>query len=89
MQLLIMPSAEYNEPDSRGGDSIARSRCLQPLKNSGSLDIYNHNDLTPVIGREFEGVQAIDLLKGDEQLIKDLAVTSTSKSKQRKIRCLS
>jgi len=43
--------------------------------NSGSLDKYKHQDLTPVIGREFEGLQVTELLSGDEQLIKDLAIT--------------
>jgi alpha-ketoglutarate-dependent taurine dioxygenase len=45
------------------------------MVNSGSLDKYQHQDITPVIGREFEGLQVTDLLQGDEQLIKDLAVT--------------
>jgi len=70
-----MPSAEYKESAIRGGNDAARTRCLEPMKNSGSLDHYKHNDLTPVIGREFF-MQATDLLKGDEQLIRDLAVTS-------------
>lgn len=76
-----MPSAQYTEesngdlPNIRGGNSKARTRCLQPMVNSGSLDKYQHQDITPVIGREFEGLQVTDLLKGDEQLIRDLAVT--------------
>ena len=76
-----MPSAEYSDSDGlgptiRGGDARARTRCLKPMVNSGSLDKYEHSDLTPVIGREFNGVQVKDFLDGDEQLIKDLAVTS-------------
>jgi hypothetical protein len=75
-----MPSAAYtNSPgDSstiRGGSPRAQSRCSKPLVNSGSLDKYKHQDLTPVIGREFEGLQVTELLKGEAQLIKDLAVT--------------
>jgi len=70
-----MPSAQFNESTVRGGNDAARTRCVEPMKNSGSLNQYDHNDLTPVIGREFF-LQATDLLKGDEQLIKDLAVTS-------------
>lgn len=69
-----MPSAQpqsYAEIDQ----SVAKTRCLEPLKNSGSLEKFEHNDLTPVIGTEFIGVQAAEWLKGDEQLIKDLAVT--------------
>lgn len=45
------------------------------MVNAGSLDKYKHQDLTPVIGREFEGLQVTELLTADEQLIKDLAVT--------------
>jgi hypothetical protein len=75
-----MSSAEYTDsvvdPNIRGGNSQARTRCLKPMVSSGSLDKYPHFDNTPVIGREFSGMQVTDLLNGDEQLIKDLAVTS-------------
>lgn len=71
-----MPSAEYRESTIRGGNDKARTRCLVPMGNSGSLDKFTYQDLTPVIGREFDGLQVEDLLKGDEQLIRDLAVTS-------------
>lgn len=60
----------------RGGNSKAQTRCLKPLVNSGSLDKFNHVDLTPVIGREFSGVQVTDFLEADQQLIDDLATTS-------------
>lgn len=45
------------------------------MVNSGSLNKYKHQDLTPVIGREFEGLQVTELLKSNAQLINDLAVT--------------
>jgi hypothetical protein len=61
---------------SANSDSKARSRCLKPIVYSGSLDSYTQRDLTPVIGREYEGLQVRDLLASDEQLIKDLAITS-------------
>ena len=75
-----MPSAENTDSNGqistiRGGNSKARTECLKPLVNSGSLDKFKHQDLTPAIGREFEGLQVTDLLKGDAQLIADLAVT--------------
>lgn len=73
-----MPSIERTESFGshiRGGNAIARTRCLQPMVNSGSLDKYKSQDLTPVIGREFEGLQVTELLGSDEQLIKDLAMT--------------
>lgn len=77
-----MPSADFvdtNGVDSniRGGNAKARTRCLKPMVDSGSLDKYSHRDLTPVIGREYEGLQVKELLKAEEQVIKDLAVTST------------
>jgi len=64
--------------DIRGGNPEARTRCLQPMINSGALDKFTYRDLTPAIGREFEGLQVRELLNADEQLIKDLAVTSQS-----------
>jgi hypothetical protein len=70
-----------NEQDSnlRGGHGKAQTRCLKPLVNSGSLNKFAYRDLTPVIGREFDdGLQVTDLVKADQQLIKDLAVTSKS-----------
>ena len=75
-----MPAAEYyefnqNSSTIRGGDRKSQTRCVRPMINSGSLDEYKHQDLTPVIGREFEGLQVTELLKGDAQLITDLAVT--------------
>ena len=70
-----MPSAQL-QAVAEIDVSIAKTRCLQPLKNAGSLEKFEHNDLTPVIGTEFIGIQAAEWLSGDEQLIKDLAVTS-------------
>jgi hypothetical protein len=58
-----------------GGDSNARSRLLEPLSYSGSLDSYKHQDVTPVLGREYEGLQVTDLLNWGDEMIKDLAVT--------------
>jgi hypothetical protein len=59
-----------------GGHTTARSRLTEPLFYSGLLDKFKHQDLTPVIGREFEGLQVTDLLKGDDKVIRDLAATS-------------
>jgi hypothetical protein len=61
-----------------GGSSSARSRLLKPLSYSGSLDSFRNQDLTPVIGREYEGLQVTDLLKWGDDMIRDLAVTSIS-----------
>jgi hypothetical protein len=60
-----------------GGHASARSRLLEPLVYSGSLDSFKHQDLTPVIGREFEGLQVNDLLRWGDAMIRDLATTGT------------
>lgn len=59
-----------------GGHETARPRILEPLKYAGTLDSFKHQDLTPVIGREFEGLQVTDLLKWGDEMIRDLAITS-------------
>ena len=76
-----MPSAEEytgsNGLDStmRGGNPKARTRCIKPMVNSRSLDKYNYFDVTPVIGRQFENLQVTDILKSEDQVVKDLAIT--------------
>jgi hypothetical protein len=62
-----------------GGHESARPRLSKPLQYSGLLDNYQHQDITPVIGREFEGLQVTDLLNGSDEAIRDLAITSTSR----------
>lgn len=70
---------EHEEHDGnvRGGHASARSRLAKPLVYSGSLDSFQHQDLTPVIGREFQGLQVVDLLRWGNDTIRDLAITST------------
>jgi hypothetical protein len=62
----------------RGGHPDARPRISRPLEYSGSLGRYQHQDLTPVIGREYEGLQVAEILQSPDrdQLIQDLAATS-------------
>jgi hypothetical protein len=82
--LFIMPTAVANVASSttRGGHEQSRPRLSQPLEYSGTLDSYTSNDLTPVIGREYYGVQVADILKSEEcdRIIKDLAVMSKSEN---------
>jgi len=59
-----------------GGNMEARPRLLKPLRYAGTLDKFAHQDVTPVIGREYEGLQVRDLLKWGDDMIRDLAVTS-------------
>ncbi|RDK43526.1 tfdA family taurine dioxygenase [Aspergillus phoenicis ATCC 13157] len=74
-----MPSAVESASAStiRGGHEESRPRISEPLQYSGLLDSYSHQDLTPVIGREYRGLQVADILKAEnsDQIIKDLAVT--------------
>jgi hypothetical protein len=69
---------EHDETETSiiGGHASARPRLSRPLIYSGLLDHFQHQDLTPVIGREFEGLQVTDLLSGDDETIRDLAITS-------------
>ena len=64
----------------RGGHDQARTRLTEPLAYTGSLDGYVYRDVTPAIGREFEGLQVRDVLADAhrDDLIRDLAVTGTS-----------
>ncbi|GLA39136.1 hypothetical protein AnigIFM63309_006467 [Aspergillus niger] len=74
-----MPSAVESASAStiRGGHEESRPRISEPLQYSGLLDSYSHQDLTPVIGREYRGLQVADILKAEnsDHIIKDLAVT--------------
>ncbi|TVY81319.1 hypothetical protein LSUE1_G001173, partial [Lachnellula suecica] len=71
-QVKIPSAAHIDSPDAstRGGNTLAQTRCLRPLVNSGLLDKYKHQDLTP-----FEGLQVSDLLGSEKSLIEALAVT--------------
>jgi hypothetical protein len=62
-------------PNILGGHESARPIQSKPLQYSGSLDMYQHQDVTPIIGTEFEGLQVTDLLNGSDETIRDLAVT--------------
>ncbi|KAI1331112.1 TfdA family taurine catabolism dioxygenase TauD [Xylariaceae sp. FL0255] len=78
--IIQMPSATpiTNTADAttiRGGHPDARPTIDAPLVYSGSLDLFEQNDLTPVIGREFYGLQVRDLLQWEDQTVKDLAST--------------
>ena len=73
-----MPGATtISEGPAAPNYDIASTKLDKPLSYTGSLDSYTQNDLTPVIGREFEGLQVTDLLsaKDSDALIRDLAVT--------------
>lgn len=50
----------------------------EPLKLSGALDHFESFDVTPVIGREYVGVNLARWLKApnSDELLRDLAITS-------------
>jgi hypothetical protein len=50
----------------------------EPLKLSGALDHFESFDITPVIGREFVGVNLARWLRApnSDELLRDLAITS-------------
>ena len=74
---ISRPSGSQDKHFIRGGHDQARTRCLEPLAYSGSLDEYYYHELTTAIGREFDGLQVVDLLESaqSDQLIRDLAIT--------------
>ncbi|KAK3313277.1 alpha-ketoglutarate-dependent taurine dioxygenase [Apodospora peruviana] len=70
-----MPSAIPTSQTSStivGGHDVARPGTNK-ITYSGSLEKFKYNDLTPAIGREFEGLQVADLVTADDQIIRDLA----------------
>lgn len=58
-------------------DTAGKSTNVRPLQLSGVLEQFPHNDVTPVIGREFPTVQLRELLHADnaDELLRDLAIT--------------
>lgn len=57
--------------------SIALRASTSPLKRNNALDAFDHVEVTPHIGEEFDKtVQLSELLKGPEweRFIKDLAI---------------
>ncbi len=52
----------------------------EPLKPSGALEGLglNYHDISPFLGREYNGVNIVDLLRApnSDELIRDLAITS-------------
>ncbi|KAH7175830.1 hypothetical protein EDB81DRAFT_26182 [Dactylonectria macrodidyma] len=77
-----MPSVATNQHETVvvdgnivGGHPESRPSISQPLTYTGSLDGIQQADVTPAIGREYTGLQIRDLLRWDERMIRDLAVT--------------
>ena len=65
--------------DSHTKLDFTSPRIKQPLKLSGALEGFEYDDVTPVIGREFTGVNIVDDLlnaSNSDELLRDLAITS-------------
>jgi len=58
-----------------GGHADSRPEIQAPLTYTGGLDQFEQADVTPAIGREMTGLQIRDLLKAEDSLIRDVAVT--------------
>lgn len=79
MPSVELPTTEQPPVDDGpffGGHAQARPRLREPLRYTGTLDGFASQDLTPVVGREYEGLQVRDLLRWGDDMIRDLAVTS-------------
>lgn len=76
----IAAPAETQVPIHTKGQ--AQTLINEPLKLSGSLDKYESFDVTPAIGTEFPKANVVDWLNApnSDDLIRDLAITSTSPS---------
>jgi hypothetical protein len=61
------------------------SQHKEPLKLNGALDRFESFDVTPVIGREFVGVNLAEWLRApnSDELLRNLAITSKKKSHQK------
>lgn len=75
---LISEDASVNtQPSKQNGNGAYTKR--EPLKQSGALDQFKHEDATPVIGREFPTINIVDDIlnaSNADELVRDLAITS-------------
>ena len=84
---MAPPSAEVDNVSSQDILPIHEKRVEKsttsqypaPLKYSGSLDSFEHFDVTGVIGREFPKLQLSQILDDDIK-IRDLAITGETSS---------
>lgn len=73
---IIVPEVT-TKGQSDAASEIKTSAFRTPLKYSGSLDAFEHFDVTSVIGREFPKLQLSEILEDDAK-IRDLAITGTA-----------
>lgn len=73
----VKPAAEeVSAPKNEEPQLLTNHR--EPLKLSGALDHIKYFETTPAIGREFEDVDLVELLRAEnsDELVRDLAITS-------------
>ncbi|KAF2120924.1 hypothetical protein BDV96DRAFT_683328 [Lophiotrema nucula] len=71
----MAPSAVQTETET-SEVPIRTLKVSKPLQDSGSLNQYEHFDVTPVIGREYPTLNVVDLLNDEnaDTLLRDLAI---------------
>lgn len=73
---VVEDSPSQDVPSTKG---TAQQKYPEPLKPSGALDQFKFEETTPVIGREFIGVNIVDDILNAEnadESLRDLAITS-------------
>ena len=68
-----------NDNEGFDADSRGKTEYRQPLTLSGALDDFKYEEVTPTIGREYAGVNIVDDILSDEDRLRDLAITSTTR----------
>jgi hypothetical protein len=65
-------------PVTNDAPAVQTSHHKEPLKLSGALNHFQSFDVTPVIGKEFVGVNLAKWLRApnSDDLLRDLAITS-------------
>ncbi|KAM0706902.1 hypothetical protein Q7P35_006232 [Cladosporium inversicolor] len=69
---------EVSFKNKEASKEATQQRYPEPLKLSGALNHFKHEDTTPIIGREFIGVNIVDdLLNGEnaDERLRDIAIT--------------
>lgn len=72
---VVLTETSENAPQSIG----VTTQYPKPLSTTGALDKFKHDEVTPIIGREYPEVNVVDDIlnaENSEELIRDLAITS-------------
>lgn len=74
-------SEDVQQQDASIGNTTDKKSYPEPLKLSGSLDHFKHEETTPVIGREYPDLNLVDDIlnaSNSSERLRDLAITSPS-----------